>query len=365
MKKEKISALQLFYVLGGFECGSAIVLGLGSGAKQDAWIVIILAMFCGLILMGVYTQLSVFYPEDSLIQMLPKIIGKYLSYPVIIIYICYFTYIAARNCRDFSELLASSILDEMPIAIVIGSFMILMVYCLRGGIETFGRMGEIVFPIYIFSVIIIWVLLITVERFTINNLTPILGNGFKPVVKEVFPSVLTFPFGESIIITMLLPYVNKKQHIKKVALSVILFSGLLLVINSIMMLSVLGPEIYTESFFPLLESAQMVSIADFLERFDALVILMMVAGVFFKVGCWTFGAAVGISQLFKLKQTHSVLLGICTIISALSLLIGDNFVEFLESGIKYIPIYVHVPLQIIVPILLLCIAFIRKKISYS
>jgi spore germination protein KB len=50
-----------------------------------------------------------------------------------------------------------------------------------------------------------------------------------------------------------------------------------------MMISVLGPEIYSKDIFSLLVATQMVSVADFLERFDALVILMMVAGVFFKV----------------------------------------------------------------------------------
>jgi spore germination protein KB len=80
----------------------------------------------------------------------------------------------------------------------------------------------------------------------------------------------------------------------------------------------------------------MVAIADFLERFDVLVIIMMVTGVFFKVGCWTFGAAIGISQLFKLEHSRSVILGIGPIIVCLSLLKANNFVEYLEFAFKYI-----------------------------
>lgn len=364
MKEQNISALQLFYVLASFEMGNTLIYGLGSGAKQDAWLVIVFSMVGGLILMYVYTKLSDFYPGQSLIQMIPKIIGKFLSYPIIVIYIAYFTYLAARACRDFAELIASTILVETPIIIVMGSFMVLLIYCLRGGVETFGRMGEVTFPIYIFSVLLIWILLFSVNQFKISNLSPVLGNGVKTVIKEIFPVVLTFPFGESIIITMFFPFLNNKHNVKKIGFLVILVSGILLTINNIMILSVIGPEIYDMDFFPLLTSTRMVSIADFLERFDALIILLMVAGVFFKLGGWTFGAAVGISQLLKLKQTHSAVLGLGTIIPPLSLAIAPDYVNFLEFGFKYITLYVHVPLQIIIPFLLLCIAYVRHKFNF-
>ncbi|MGM0876378.1 MAG: GerAB/ArcD/ProY family transporter [Bacillota bacterium] len=107
----------------------------------------------------------------------------------------------------------------------------------------------------------------------------------------------------------------------------------------------------------------MVSIADFLERFDALIILMMVAGVFFKVGGWTFGAAVAISQLLKLNHIKSVLLALGTIIPPLSLLAATDFVKHLEIGLEYFVPYFHPIIQIILPLLLLCIAFIRKKLN--
>lgn len=361
MKEQKISALQLFYVLVSFEIGNTLIYGLGSGAKQDAWLVIVFSMVGGLILMYIFTKLSVLYPGLSLVQMIPKIIGKFLSYPIIIIYIVYFTYLAARACRDFGELIATTILVETPMIIVIGSFMVLLIYCLRGGVETFGRMGEVVFPIYLLSVLLIWILLLSVDQFNINNLSPILGNGVKTVIKEIFPAALTFPFGESIIITMLFPFVNNKHNVIKIGFLVILVSGILLTINIIMILSVIGPEIYHKDFFPLLTATRMVSIADFLERFDALIILLMITGVFFKVGGWIFGAAVGIAHLLKLKQTHSVVLGLGTIIPALSLVIARDYIKFLEVGFKYVTLYVHVPLQIILPILLLCVALIRKK----
>jgi len=122
MQQEEISALQLFYVIMGFTIGNAMIFGVGADAKQDAWLSILISMLCGLVLVWVYTKLSECYPGDTLVQMIPKIIGKYLSYPLIIVYIVYFTYLASRSCRDFGELVFSTILNQTPMFITIWKF---------------------------------------------------------------------------------------------------------------------------------------------------------------------------------------------------------------------------------------------------
>ena len=97
MKKEKMSALQLFYVLVGFEIGNTVIFGIGADAKQDAWLAIMVGMVFGLVLMFVYTKLSAYYPGDTLVQMIPKIIGKYLAFPINLIYVPLF-YLSCFNC---------------------------------------------------------------------------------------------------------------------------------------------------------------------------------------------------------------------------------------------------------------------------
>ncbi|MFP3126215.1 spore germination protein [Ectobacillus funiculus] len=364
MKQGKISALQLFYVMIGFEIGNSIIFGTAAGAKQDAWLAILLSMLCGLILMWIYTKLSDYYPGETLVQMLPKIIGKFLSYPLIVIYALYFLYLACTACRDFGELIASTILTETPMILVIGIFMVLIVYCLRGGIEAFGRMGEIVFPIYVLILVTLWILMLVGAEFDSRRLTPVLGNGIQPVLGAAFPpvqSTLTFPFGETVLITMLFPVLNNKNNIKKVGMATILIGGILLAVNSIIVISVLGPDIYGKEFFPFFTAAQMVSIADFLERFDALIIVMIVSGVFFKVGGWIYGSSIIISQLFKLKSNDSILIPLGVMVTSFSILLATSFIEHLEIALNFIGPYLHIPLQLVLPILLLGIAYTRKK----
>ncbi|MDD9268070.1 endospore germination permease [Paenibacillus sp. GCM10023248] len=366
MKQEQISALQLFYVMLGFEIGNTLIFSVGAGAKQDAWLAILVSMLGGIILMGVYIKLSSIYPEDTLIQMLPKIIGKYLAYPVIVLYIFYFTFLASTACRDFAELILSTILPNTPMVVIIGCFVMLIIYCLRGGIESFGRMGELMFPVYILVMFAVWILiLITNDEFDLQRLKPVLGEGWKPVMNEVFPfpspSILVFPFGETVLILMFFPFLSKVSKAKTAGFAVIIAGGILLALNAIVMISVLGPHIYKEEFFPLLAATRMVSIADFLERFDAVIILLMVAGVFLKVGGWTFGASVAIAQLFHIKNYDSIALALGALITPFSIILATNFVQFRFIGSNFIDPYLHVPLQIVIPIGLLVIAMIRKK----
>lgn len=363
MKQEKISALQLLYVIVGFEVGNTVILPIGAGAKQDAWLTIVVGMISGVILMFVYTKLSEYFPNDTLIQMIPKIIGKYLAFPINLIYIFYFAFLASTACRNFGELIVTTILVDTPLVVIIGIFMVLVIYCLRGGVEAFGRMGEVVFPVYIFAIITVWILLLSVKGFNINNLTPVIGNGVKPIIKEAFPHTIV-SFGETVIMLMFFPVLNKKQYTKKIGMTVIMIGGILLTFNVLLNICVLGPEIFSNINFPLLAATRQVSIADFLERFDVLIILLMVAGVFFKVGGWTYGASVGIAQLFNIKDNRSILITIGTIIVPLSLLHALSDVEhFSEIGRKFLNMHFHILTQIIFPFLLLFIAFIRKKFN--
>ena len=102
---EKISPFQLFCLMYLFELGSAIVVGLGLQAKQDAWLAILLGMVGGLCLFQIYHYLYLQFPNQQLTSYITTILGKFIGLPISIIYCLYFLYIAARVLRDFGDLL--------------------------------------------------------------------------------------------------------------------------------------------------------------------------------------------------------------------------------------------------------------------
>ncbi|NOU86438.1 GerAB/ArcD/ProY family transporter [Paenibacillus sp. LMG 31460] len=365
MNQEKIGIKQLFLMMLAFEIGSAVIFALGAEAKQDAWLAVLIGMVLGLILMSVFTKLSGYYPNDSLIQIIQKISGRYIGYPLSITYIIYFTSQAARISRDFSDLMLSTILVGTPEIFILASFVAVIIYTLRGGIEVFGRMAEMVVPGVLLISISTWIIVYASGVVDLKQLTPVLGTGIKTVWKESFPALTSLPFGELVVFTMIWPTLKDNAKLKKVGMTAVLTVGVLLSLNIVGMISVLGPQLYGMLNYPLLSTIRMASVADFLERIDAVVILLMVAGGFFKVGVYIYGAAVGTAHLFHLKSYHSVLIPIAAIIAPLGHVMTKTYAEHLAIGFKFNMTYVQLPLQFVIPSLLLVAAYFHQKsISY-
>ena len=365
MNQEKIGIKQLFLMMLAFEIGSAIIFSLGAEVKQDAWLAVLLGMMLGFILISVFTKLSGYYPNDSLIQIIQKISGRYIGYPLSITYIIYFTSQAARISRDFTDLMISTILVGSPDIFILASFVAVIVYTLRGGIEVFGRMAEMVVPGVLLISLGTWIIVYASGVVDLKQLTPVFGTGIKSIWKESFPALASLPFGELVVFTMIWPTLKDNTKLKKVGMVAVLTAGILLSLNIVGMISVLGPQLYGMLNYPLLSTIRMASVADFLERIDAVVIMLMVAGGFFKVGVYIYGAAVGTAHLFNLKSYHYVLIPIAAIIAPLGHVMTKTYAEHLAIGFKFNMTYVHLPLQFVIPSLLLIAAYFHQKALHN
>ncbi|MFP3472446.1 GerAB/ArcD/ProY family transporter, partial [Micrococcus sp. SIMBA_144] len=74
----------------------------------------------------------------------------------------------------------------------------------------------------------------------IENLLPVLEDGWSPVLNTAFPLVLTFPFGEMVVFTMFLPFLYEKSEGQKTGMYAILLSGTILTITVIFQIGVMG-----------------------------------------------------------------------------------------------------------------------------
>ncbi|PLR79098.1 spore gernimation protein KB [Bacillus sp. V3-13] len=364
MEKVQISPSQLFALIFLFELGSAVVVGLGMQAKQDAWLAILLGMTGGLLIFLVYSYLFRHYPNLALTSYLPRILGKWIGYPITFLYIVYFVYLASRVLRDFSDLLLTSTLRETPMLAISAMMIALSVYGIAKGIETLARTGEILFGLMIVLIAFGFFFLFASGVVKFENLVPVLDNGWKPVLKTAFPQTLTFPFGEMIVFAMLLPFLNKPKMEIKVGLSALTVSGLLLALTAAINIAVLGPYIASTSMFPLLKTVHKINIADFIQRLDAIVISMLIVGGFFKIVIFFYAAVKGIEDLFKEAKHRYIIIGsIGLIILVGSIYMAGNFPEHLEVGLKIVPVYLHLPFQIGIPLLLLIVVMIRKYLN--
>ncbi|ALC82297.1 MULTISPECIES: GerAB/ArcD/ProY family transporter [Bacillus] len=365
MEKSKISVIQLFALMFMFNMGTSLIVAYGIVARKDAWLAILLGMCGGMILFSIYYYLFRQYPNLPLTGYARKILGKYLGWIVGLVYIVYFYYIAARNVRDFGGLLISSTLQETPLVAINLLLVLLMCYVVHHGIEVIGRTAE-VFIVILFLFGLAGNLFILVSgNIDINNLQPFLENGWTPIIETFLLDTTPFPFGEMIVFTMLLPYLNRGGLVKNVWLISIVSSGLILCWTSSLNIAVLGVDTAERATFPTLSTVSTVNLLEFIQRLDAIVVFTMLITVFFKTSIFMYGAVIGVVDLFRLKDYQQILLPSGIIIIFLSLAMASNFTEHLEKGRETLRYYIHIPLFIIIPLFLLLVAIIRKMKSKS
>jgi spore germination protein KB len=359
VEKAKISAIQLFVLMFIFEMGTALVIPYGIDAKRDAWLAILIGMCEGIILFFIYYFLFRQYPNLPLTGYAKKIFGKYLGWVIGLLYILYFLEVTTSNVRSFGELMLSSTMTETPLLAIIILFVLTICYVLYLGIEVLGRTAEVFIVILVFMGFIGNLFVFLSGNVDLHNLQPFLEYGWKPILTTVLETG-NFPFGQIVVFTMLLPYLNRPELVKKVGLSALILSGLALSWTASLNIAVLGVEEVERSTFPLLSTIGKVNLFEFIQRVDAIVVFTLLITVFFKASIFFYCTLIGIVDLFKLKNYQQIILPIGCILIYWSMIFASNFSEHIETG-EYFDRYITTYFHFIIPLLMLIVTLIRNR----
>ncbi|AZN43085.1 GerAB/ArcD/ProY family transporter [Paenibacillus albus] len=360
---ENIGPLHLFAWITLFELGTAVVIPVGMDAKQDAWIVTLSGCLIGIAFFSlVFGGLYKLYPDMPLTAYTRRIVGPFLGWLIGFSYLLYFMYIASRNMRDFIDLLTAAAYDATPM-FALGAFMLIAVgYIISLGIEVFGRTAFIFFMLCCFVFLFIIALVLLSDLSDFHRIEPVLGDGWKPVWKALLPTGLTFPFGEMIVMTMFLPYLNKKYKAVRISIGAMAFSAILLCVATFVNISVLGVEIASRATFPLFTSLSRLRLAEIVQRLDSVVLFLLIITSFFKIGTFMFASILAARDLFKISNYKTLVMPIGIIVLLTSLTVAGNLTEHLKEGLKLVPYYMHLPLQFAIPVFLLLIGLLRRAI---
>ena len=365
MEKAKISSSQLFILMILFELGSALLVPLAIGAKQDAWLAILLGMVFSFVLLLVYHRLYTYYPDLLPTEYMQKILGKVMGTVLAFVYILYFMYDASRVLRDFGEMLLTFAYPDTPLFIANALLILVIIYTIRQGIEVIARSGELLFIFMYILAVAGFILIVSSGLIDFTNLQPVLEEGMLPPLKVALSETLYFPFTEAIVFTMILPYLNIPKKAKVTMLCATGLSGINLVITMLINISVLGVDLTARSQFPLLSTVQTIQVADFLERLDVFFMLAMVIGIFFKISVLFYAAVIGTANLFKIKSPSRLSYPLGIVILFLSITIASNFQEHLHEGLYVAKFVLHIPLFTIIPPLLLLVAFLKNRTKHG
>ncbi|TYP79253.1 GerAB/ArcD/ProY family transporter [Paenibacillus methanolicus] len=323
-------------------------------SRQDGWISATIGTALGLSSVFAVTKLAQRHPGVSLVELAAsrfRLAGKLLA----MLFLLYFGLMTILAVRLFAETY-SMIMPETPFVAFVAIILLLCAYLVHQGLETFGRMNQIMLPVLV--AVAMLVVLLTVGQKDYGNLLPILGRGPGPVAAGAL-SIMGW-FGEFVLMGMILPYA---RHPAKLMRYTFAASGLTLLffIGPVTgPIAMFGADEAARLTFPTFAEVRYIEASDVLNRFDAIAILFWTVGLMFRITVFFYGLCLGTGQLLKLRDYRPLILPYGWLLGGCAFWFADNFEEMSDFLFR-----VYVPLNLVfgyaVPILLALASHMMKK----
>ncbi|NLN07069.1 MAG: endospore germination permease [Firmicutes bacterium] len=326
-------------------------------AAQDAWLAILLSTLPGFFLLGVLSWLGGKHPGQTLFQYAETILGKWPGKLFGLLYVWIMLQTAATTTRQFSDYLSTAFMPLTPLSVFTLSLIFLSVVAVISGLEVIARMNE--FIILLVVAFLMLVMVLALPNWEPANLLPVLAHGLVPVLRaSATPAVF---MGEVLVAAVLLPYTTRPQRTFAAGAAALLSAAFLLAAGVVAAIAIFGPALVSVFRFPLHMFVRTINIGDILTRFEVIVMVTWVAGVFIKLSVFLYCASLGLAQVLGLRQYRPVVFPLGILVAVFCFLFFENIVEITE-GIKSVAPKVYAIYYLVLPLLLVIITVVREKI---
>lgn len=327
-------------------------------AGQDAWLSIVVATLAGLLIAWLVVSLSLRFPGKTLFEYTEEILGKAPGKIFGLLYIwLFFLYIGSGAVREFGVFLVTAMMPDTPIIVFHIAVIAVAAYAVRNGLEVLSRFNQLFIPV---TALLAVVFILSAKDMKVARLLPVFDTGLIPIVKGAVAP--TMWLGEIVTLAMIIPYLNKPREAYRVAALSILLCSFFLAASILEGLLIFGPNMTGHWIFPTFNAVRVVSIANFLERLESVILMLWILGGIAKVGVFYYAAVLGSAQWLGLKDYRPLVLPVGVILTALSILLwGENIVDMLHFIAQvYVP-FCLIVLEVGIPLLLLVVALARGK----
>ena len=357
MQKEVVSNRQGITMMALFIMGSTMLLGIGSEAKQDAWLAIIIAFIFIIPVMTIYARILALYPGKSLYEILNAVFGSIFGRIIALFFIWYALHLGTLILRNFQVFIKVVAFPETPEFVSVMLMGILCIWAVKEGIEVLGRFSQLV--IIVLAFIIIAVVILGMKDAKFDNLRPFLYNGIKPVISSAF-NTFSYPFAETVLFMAAFSFMKNKNDSYRVyyfALAIGVFFTLLVTVRNIL---VLGANLTDQVYFPSYTAVSLITIGEFLQRIEVTVSVVLLFAGFVKVSVCLLAAAKGVDYLFKIGNYRQIVAPVGLLMMVVSCFIFQNIMDMQEFAFKIYKYYAF-PFQVILPVIIWIGAEIKAK----
>lgn len=356
----RISSVQLLLLLFMVEVSSTAIYApakIAEAAGPDGWFsVSIPTFFYGLAIVGVVLALARRFPSKVFTEYLPEIMGKIPGKLLAAAYALFLINISFGTLNETSSFIRIAFMSNTPLTAldIIGA--IAALYGAYLGIEVIARGNGLIFPAWI--LIGVLVLVLVAKDINFNNLRPAFENGIMPALKG---SYFNSPWrGEIFILLMLYPYLNQKNEAFKTALLQQGLNSVFAGVTMLVIVGVFGDLVTAHLVFPYNSLARYVSIGNFIERANSLVVVIWLFGTLMKLALLYHSAGIATASTLGLKSYRATLIPIAIATVILSRMLYGTYFQLINFIFKPWPIYAFI-MELAIPAVILLVAVIRKK----
>lgn len=357
LEKGKISCTQTVFLLANLVGATAIIFLpaiTSQDAGRDSWLAPVISTLPGIYLALVIGALGKRFPGRTLIQYLQSVLSAWPGKAAGLFYLFFFLHTNGIIIREFGELLVSLVMPNTPLIVFHSVILLLCAWAIRGGLEVLARVLAVTWPFLVF--LFVASVLLAFNEMDFSYLLPVLENGIPPVLKSSLAP--TAWRGEIIVLAMFLPFLTNPGKGKRCALISVFLIGIILTADAIANTVVFGPST-ARLTFPTFSLIRMVSVSNFLERIESVIVALWVIGMFSKISLFYYVTVLGTAQLFNLKDYRPLVFPMGVLLAALSIQVAANAGELVDYITKPFPPFAYV-FEYIIPTILLAISYFQK-----
>lgn len=359
--KEKITTSQCITLLVSTVIGAGILSlprDLVEAVQGDSALVLVLGTIVCILLGYFIHKIINSFPNKGFVEISEILLSKPIAYIIAILIAVYYIWNIGFITRIFVEVVKMYMLGATPTEVISVSMLLICAYGARGGIESIGRLSQLLVFLIIIPVILVFSFTLNSAEYT--NILPVFQNSPIKIISTIPTTIFAFSGFE--ILLFIAFFLKKPSDGFKIQYITLISIGLMYLFFIIVTVAVFGPVETTHLLWPTLTLVKVINFPGaFLENLDALLMGAWTINIFMTICMYFYAGTIILGELFKCREVKYIPVSFIPIAYMVSLYPENLATVYNMLSSKFTVIY-QAFVVIVVPTLLFIAALISKKV---
>lgn len=356
---DKISANQVSILLFVTIVGAGVLslpADVAKVAGPDSLLIILLGGIVALFFARLILYISSRFPTETFVEYTSKLVTKPISVIISIGLVIYFSAFVSLDLRVFGEVLKIYLLPRTPIEIIMLTMLFTSAYLVRYGIEPIARMSEILFPIIVIPLILLF--LPTLTDVDLSNFLPVLRTPLLKLLKGIAQTAYSFIGFE--ILYMIYPHTENTKKLGKNVNMAMFLTIIFYIYITFFTIGIYGYKETKDQLWPLLTVIKSINFPGFfIENLEGFVMAIWTFTIFTSIYSFYYAAALTMGNLIKAREHTYLVMPLIPFMFLMSLIPNSIITVYRYAG--YITQYISLFFAAVLPVILLLIIKIKKE----